>query len=78
MKCETFISQFEKQYANIAWHRDVQPKIDKAIEECVQLVTKLPPPMGLVNNRQSRAVYGVDIMLADNSSGDGSYFKIFH
>uniref|UniRef100_A0A915E7M8 Tubulin--tyrosine ligase-like protein 12 n=1 Tax=Ditylenchus dipsaci TaxID=166011 RepID=A0A915E7M8_9BILA len=62
MKCHDFISQLEKLYPKLKW-TEIQQKINHVIKEVFQAVTKNAPPRGIAHNKQSRAMYGLDIML---------------
>ena len=83
MYCHDFETRFDKQYSEIGgWKQNVQPKIDVCIRECmevhfncisnlmnetIQLVCGQAPPIGPQRHQQSRAVYGVDLMLSTSS-----------
>ncbi|KAI1711569.1 tubulin-tyrosine ligase family domain-containing protein [Ditylenchus destructor] len=62
MKCEEFVSHLEKLHPKIKW-ADVQGKINHVIKEVFQTVSKCEPPRGIAPNVQSRAMYGLDLML---------------
>uniref|UniRef100_A0A915PNG0 Tubulin--tyrosine ligase-like protein 12 n=1 Tax=Setaria digitata TaxID=48799 RepID=A0A915PNG0_9BILA len=61
MDCKTFISQWEKLYA-VKWD-EIQEKINEVIKDVVKTVSSEKPPRGIAPNAQSRAMYGMDIML---------------
>lgn len=61
MHCEDFIDQWEKLYA-VKWS-EIQEKINEVIKDVIKTVSKEKAPRGIVPNAQSRAMYGMDIML---------------
>jgi tubulin--tyrosine ligase-like protein 12 len=63
VRCDEFIDQMAKLYPAVNWQRDVQPKIHTVIKEVIKAVSSSPPPRGMAPNAQSRAMYGVDLML---------------
>ena len=69
MFCHDFIQKFEAQYPQFKWD-DVQQKIFKMFKEVFEGATKLPPPQGLANDDQSRAMYAADLMLKWNETHD--------
>jgi hypothetical protein len=76
MECFEFVRQFEIQYPNVIWI-DVQTKINGVIRQVFDVVTRFvmiirfysiyfyshQPPNGMAANEQSRAMYGIDMML---------------
>ncbi|CAB3404430.1 unnamed protein product [Caenorhabditis bovis] len=62
MKCEKFIETIEKEYPKIKWS-ELQTKINSTIHKALEAASKNKPPRGVASNVQSRAMYGVDIML---------------
>ncbi|KAL3100467.1 hypothetical protein niasHT_021914 [Heterodera trifolii] len=62
LRCDEFVVQLCKQYPKLNW-KIVQGKINAVIAEVFKVVTKNSPPRGLAPNRQSRAMYGLDLML---------------
>ncbi|EFO20459.2 hypothetical protein LOAG_08031 [Loa loa] len=61
MDCKDFINQWEKLYA-VKWS-EIQGKINEVIKDVIKTVSKEKPPRGIVPNAQSRAMYGMDVML---------------
>ncbi|KAH7720911.1 CBN-TTLL-12 protein [Aphelenchoides avenae] len=62
MKCEEFIDQIEKLYPALHWQA-VQKKVNQVLVDVFKTVSSNPAPRGLVPNKQSRAMYGIDVML---------------
>ncbi|KAI3415547.1 Tubulin--tyrosine ligase-like protein 12 [Globodera pallida] len=62
LRCDEFVGQLCKQYPKLRWP-EVQEKINAVIVEVFRVVTKNSPPRGIAPNRQSRAMYGLDLML---------------
>ncbi|KAL3994111.1 Tubulin-tyrosine ligase family protein [Acanthocheilonema viteae] len=61
MDCKDFIDQWEKLYA-VKWS-EIQKKINEVIKDVIKTVSRESPPRGIAPNAQSRAMYGIDIML---------------
>ncbi|KAM3719857.1 Tubulin--tyrosine ligase-like protein [Dirofilaria immitis] len=61
MDCKDFIDQWEKLYA-VKWS-EIQEKINGIIKKVFESVSREGPPRGIVPNGQSRAMYGLDLML---------------
>uniref|UniRef100_A0A8R1XSP1 Tubulin--tyrosine ligase-like protein 12 SET-like domain-containing protein n=1 Tax=Onchocerca volvulus TaxID=6282 RepID=A0A8R1XSP1_ONCVO len=61
MDCKDFINQWEKLYA-VKWG-EIQEKINEVIKDVFETVSREKPPRGIMPNAQSRAMYGIDIML---------------
>ncbi|CAI2339559.1 unnamed protein product [Caenorhabditis sp. 36 PRJEB53466] len=62
MKCEDFIKTIENTYPRIKW-TDVQKDINATIRKAFDAAAQEQAPCGVAPNVQSRAMYGVDIML---------------
>lgn len=71
MKCENFIETIEKAYPRIQWS-EVQKDINLTIRKAIEAAAKEEAPRGVAPNVQSRAMYGVDIML---QHGDNDVIK---
>ncbi|CAG2103519.1 unnamed protein product [Medioppia subpectinata] len=63
MFCSDFIDQFNEQYGPDYCWTDVERDIYKTLKEVFECATSRPPPHGIGHNLQSRALYGVDVML---------------
>lgn len=77
MKCEQFIETIEKTYPKIHWEQ-VQKDINMTIRKALETAAKEEAPRGVAPNVQSRAMYGVDIMLqeSDDSSIKSTLLEI--
>lgn len=62
ISCETFVEMFNQQYQDMPWC-SVMTKIQDVVREMFLAATQAPPPRGIGHSPQSRAIYGVDIML---------------
>uniref|UniRef100_A0A0M3JBF1 Tubulin--tyrosine ligase-like protein 12 (inferred by orthology to a C. elegans protein) n=1 Tax=Anisakis simplex TaxID=6269 RepID=A0A0M3JBF1_ANISI len=62
MKCQDFTSQLEKLYANLKWS-EMQQKINSAVKDLFLTISSGEPPRSMKHNAQSRAMYGIDVML---------------
>ncbi|XP_060521142.1 tubulin--tyrosine ligase-like protein 12 [Cylas formicarius] len=62
MTCEKFKLEWEKQYKNHPW-TTIEKKILKMIRELMECATASPPPCGIAENPQSRALYAADLIL---------------
>jgi len=73
LECHKFIAQLELLYPKLRWS-EVQAQINAIIKEVLQSVTKNPPPQGVAPNKQSRAMYGFDLMLkwSEGEEADGA------
>uniref|UniRef100_A0A915HG09 Tubulin--tyrosine ligase-like protein 12 n=1 Tax=Romanomermis culicivorax TaxID=13658 RepID=A0A915HG09_ROMCU len=62
MKCEEFAQKFSNQYPGQEWPI-IEEEIHKVIKSTFEVATKHGPPKGLADLAQSRAMYGLDLML---------------
>jgi len=71
MFCHDFIKLFEEQNPSQSW-TSVQADIFRMIKSVFTSAIALPPPCGIADSPQSRAVYATDLMLAweDNDKGE--------
>ncbi|XP_011159482.1 tubulin--tyrosine ligase-like protein 12 [Solenopsis invicta] len=63
VKCADFIVEWEKQYPDHPWKTYVEPKILSVLRQTFEAAVALPPPRGIAESPQSRAVYAADLML---------------
>lgn len=63
LKCADFIVEWEKQYPDYPWKTYVEPKILFVLRQVFEAATSQPPPKGIAENPQSRAVYAADLIL---------------
>ncbi|VDK89451.1 unnamed protein product [Litomosoides sigmodontis] len=61
MDCKDFIDQWKRLY-DVEWS-EIQEKINEVIKDVIKTVSREKPPRGIAPNAQSRAMYGMDIML---------------
>ncbi len=69
MKCEKFVENFEEQNPGIKWGK-VQNDLYATIKDTFRIASEETPPKGLGKNLQSRAMYGVDLMLRWRTAGE--------
>ncbi|KAK6639265.1 hypothetical protein RUM43_007537 [Polyplax serrata] len=71
MSCEEFVNKFNTQNPTHQWE-EVEKEIFRAFIELFQAATMNPPPLGIGPNEQSRAMYGIDLILTieKNSNDD--------
>ncbi|KAG5322087.1 TTL12 protein, partial [Acromyrmex heyeri] len=62
-KCADFIVEWENQYPNYPWKTHVEPKILSVLKQTFEAAVAQPPPKGIAESPQSRAVYAADMML---------------
>ncbi|XP_036146193.1 tubulin--tyrosine ligase-like protein 12 isoform X2 [Monomorium pharaonis] len=62
-KCADFIVEWEKQYPDYPWRTYVEPKILFVLQQALEAAASQPPPKGIAESPQSRAVYAADLML---------------
>lgn len=62
MLCDEFIEKFETQYTTFKW-KYIENKICSMLHEIMLKATSNPPPQGIAESPQSRALYAADIML---------------
>jgi tubulin--tyrosine ligase-like protein 12 len=63
LKCEEFLEKWAEQYPKHPW-QEIETNILAMLREMFIGATKRPPPCGIADNPQSRAVYAVDLMLS--------------
>ena len=63
MFCHEFIEAFDKQNKPDYCWAEVESNIYKTLKNAFECAVSKPPPLGIGHNLQSRALYGVDIML---------------
>merc|ERR1711874_134478 len=71
MFCHDFVKLFEAQYPSFSWEK-VQRDIFSMIKSVFTAAVSLPPPCGIADSPQSRAMYATDLMLSweTDASGD--------
>lgn len=62
MLCHDFQREFEDQYPDIPWN-GVEEKVFQMIRRVFECAVAKPPPCGIAESPQSRALYAADIML---------------
>ncbi|TMS32341.1 hypothetical protein L596_000194 [Steinernema carpocapsae] len=67
MTCHTFMTLVENHYPQLKWI-EVQKKINGVIKGVFQLLAENPRPTNIVHDNQSRAMYGLDMMLKWNDA----------
>uniref|UniRef100_A0A1I7ZQQ2 SET domain-containing protein n=1 Tax=Steinernema glaseri TaxID=37863 RepID=A0A1I7ZQQ2_9BILA len=67
MNCHTFMTLVENRYPQLKW-AEVQKKINKVIKNAFELLANGSRPTNVVHSNQSRAMYGLDIMLKWNDT----------
>lgn len=65
LKCPDFIKGIEAQYPSIKWET-VQKRINDMFRKTFEAAAAADPPVGFGKTHQSRAMYGIDIMLDQN------------
>ncbi|KAL0120581.1 hypothetical protein PUN28_008343 [Cardiocondyla obscurior] len=63
VKCDDFIANWESQYPDYPWKTYVEPKILFVLRQIFEAAVAQPPPKGIAESPQSRAVYAADLML---------------
>ncbi|XP_017768561.1 PREDICTED: tubulin--tyrosine ligase-like protein 12 [Nicrophorus vespilloides] len=64
MLCEEFKLEWAKQYPEQPWS-EIEKRIFAMLREVFECATMEPPPCGISESPQSRALYAADIMLVD-------------
>lgn len=68
--CADYMVEWNKQYPDHQW-AGVEENIFKMIRELFECAVEKPAPCGIAPNRQSRALYATDIMLAWEKNAKG-------
>ncbi|KAL6432544.1 hypothetical protein ACFW04_006841 [Cataglyphis niger] len=63
LKCADFIVEWENQYPDYPWKTYVEPKILFVLRQVFEAAITQPPPKGIAESPQSRAMYAADLML---------------
>lgn len=63
VKCADFVVEWEKQYPDYPWRTYVEPRILSVLRQVLEAAVAQPPPKGIAECRQSRAMYAADLML---------------
>lgn len=63
VKRAEFVVQWRNQYPDYPWEVCVQPRILSVLREAFEAAIAEPPPRGIPESPQSRAVYAADLML---------------
>jgi tubulin--tyrosine ligase-like protein 12 len=77
MFCHDFIRLFEEQNPNQSWN-DVEKQIFSMLGELLRAAAKGESPAALMPNPQSRALYGVDLMLSWSDSVSGLFLNKYY
>ncbi|RZF45052.1 hypothetical protein LSTR_LSTR002013 [Laodelphax striatellus] len=70
MLCDEFVEKFEERFADKHTWNSVEKKIFSMIKEIFQAAISEKVPCGIPHSPQSRAVYGMDMMLSYTSNKD--------
>jgi len=62
MFCADFLAEFIQQYPGQNWLK-IQRKINNMLYESLKIASSESPPFGVAHSPQSRAMFGVDLML---------------
>lgn len=62
LPCAEFLQHWHEQYPSHDWE-DIEADICEMLKEMLLGATQKPPPCGIANSPQSRALYAADIML---------------
>ncbi|GMS84324.1 hypothetical protein PENTCL1PPCAC_6499, partial [Pristionchus entomophagus] len=68
MKWEDFVVGLEKSHSSLKW-KDCEKKIHQSLRNILEKGSSELAPRGVGKNKQSRAMYGVDVMLQWNEDG---------
>jgi len=71
MFCHDFIKMFESQYPSFSWET-IQKDIFNMIKSVFKSAVAKPPPCGIADSPQSRAMYATDLMLSWDTDCDGN------
>ncbi|EZA59885.1 hypothetical protein DMN91_001120 [Ooceraea biroi] len=63
VKCADFLVEWENQYPDYPWRTRIEPKILSVFRQVFEAAVAQPPPKGIAESPQSRAVYAADLML---------------
>jgi len=63
VKCADFLVEWENQYPDYPWRTRVEPKILSVFRQVFEAAVARPPPKGIAESPQSRAVYAADLIL---------------
>lgn len=63
MFCHDFIEAFDQQNGPEHKWAEIESKIYTTLKSAFECAISKPPPLGIGHNLQSRAIYGIDIML---------------
>lgn len=63
MKCANFLIEWEIQYPDYPWKTRVEPKILSVFRQMFEAANAQPPPKGICESPQSRAMYAADLIL---------------
>lgn len=69
MLCKDFVVEFKRQH-NVDWHEIIERKIHAMMRDIFVSAVKEEPPLGIGHNRQSRALYAMDLMLEKDDSNE--------
>jgi len=63
VRCADFLVEWQNQYPDYPWKTRVEPKILSVFRRVFEAAVAQPPPKGIAESPQSRALYAADLIL---------------